>query len=192
MSADFSTPVNANDAYLKSAFYEKLVEHVFVSEVLQEAWYHFGKTAEVLRSEVDASGYDVVIECNNVLRHIQLKTSKRNAKAAVQKVNVALADKPGGCVVWLIRDDDAGRIRLTYRFFGERAGEQLSKLKKFKRAKHTKANALGIKTERPAIRVIPKAEFESIASTTELVMRLFDLRKPTASVPLDCSDEKPT
>jgi hypothetical protein len=28
------------------------------SEVLQDAWFRFGETVEVLRSEVDASGYD--------------------------------------------------------------------------------------------------------------------------------------
>jgi hypothetical protein len=46
-------------AFLKSAFIEWLVEHVFISEVLQEAWYSYGRTIEVLRSEVDSSGYDI-------------------------------------------------------------------------------------------------------------------------------------
>jgi hypothetical protein len=62
-------------AYEKSSFFEKVMEHVFISEVLQETWYGFGKVVEVLRSEVDASGFDVVFECNGVLRHVQLKTS---------------------------------------------------------------------------------------------------------------------
>ena len=53
---------SSDDAYLKSLFYEQLVEHVFVSEIHQEAWYYFGETVEVLRSEVDSSGYDVVFE----------------------------------------------------------------------------------------------------------------------------------
>src|ERR1041385_8618602 len=43
--------------YQKSSFFEKLMEHVFISEVLQETWYGFGKVVEVLRSEVDASGF---------------------------------------------------------------------------------------------------------------------------------------
>ena len=48
----------AADTSTKSSFYEQLVEHVFVSEVLQEAWYAHGQIVEVLRSEIDASGYD--------------------------------------------------------------------------------------------------------------------------------------
>ena len=119
--------ISPDDAYLKSMFYEQLVEHVFVSEVLQEVWYFFGETVEVLRSEVDSSGYDVVFECKGVLRHVQLKTSKADAKASRQKVNLALADKPSGCVVWIIRHEDrkSCRMRLSYLFFGDEAGQRL-------------------------------------------------------------------
>src|SRR5258708_33936062 len=108
-----TAPVTADSTSLKSTFYEQLVEHVFISEVLQEIWYSFGVIAEVLRSEVDASGYDVVIECNGILRHIQLKTSKPDAKASGQKVNVALAEKPAVCVVWRVRNGDLTNCRMS-------------------------------------------------------------------------------
>ena len=62
-----------SDTYLKSQFYEQLVEHALISEVLQEAWYSFGMTVEVLRAEVDAFGYDVVFECN---KHVVLRSDK--------------------------------------------------------------------------------------------------------------------
>jgi|688.fasta_scaffold187823_3 hypothetical protein len=163
------------DTYLKSSFYEQLVEHVFISEVLQEVWFRFGKTVEVLRSEVDASGYDVVLESNGVLRHVQLKTSKIGGKTANQKVNVALASKPSGCVVWILRNENQQnhRMRLQYRFFGAAAGQPLPSLEGFRVGKHTKGNKDGIKAERQSIRVIPKGSFERIDSTTELVRRLF-------------------
>lgn len=165
----------AEDAYLKSMFYAQLVEHVFVSEVLQEVWYVFGQTVEVLRSEVDSSGYDVVFECNGIVRHVQLKTSKADAKASSQKVNVALAIKPSGCIVWIVRHEDQSRIKLSYRFFGGDAGQPLPSLKEFEVAKHSKGNAKGEKTERPAIRVVPKNQFVVIATTRELVGKLFGL-----------------
>jgi hypothetical protein len=165
------------DTYLKSTFYEQLVEHVFISEVLQEVWYSFGQTAEVLRSEVDASGYDVVFECNGILRHVKLKTSKADAKASGQKVNEALERKPGGCIVWIFRHEDHKnhRMALSYRFFGGKAGKPLPSLEDFKKAKHTKGNSQGVKLERPAIRVVPKIEFEKPKDTTELVQYLFGL-----------------
>ena len=169
------------DTYLKSSFYEQLVEHVFISEVLQEVWFRFKKTVEVLRSEVDASGYDVVFECNGVLRHVQLKTSKKDGKRADQKVNVALSNKPCGCVVWIQRDEDpqTHRMRLEYLFFGADAHHQLPSLEGCKVGKRTKGNKDGMKAERQSIRVVPKRKFDSVKSVTELVERLFGLGKET-------------
>ncbi|MCY2973139.1 MAG: hypothetical protein NTW52_00565 [Planctomycetota bacterium] len=170
---------SADDAYMKSTFYEQLVEHVFISEVLQEVWYYYGKTVEVLRSEVDASGYDVVLECNEVLRHVQLKTSRRESKTARQKVNIALAAKPSGCIVWIVRSEDieSCRASLSYLFFGGESRMPLPSLEGFKVATHTKGNAEGVKKERAAIRVIPKAKFTPIATTRELVSVLFGLHR---------------
>lgn len=171
--------VNTDDVYLKSMFYEQLVEHVFVSEVLQEVWYYFGATVEVLRSEVDASGYDVVFECTGRLRHVQLKTSKPDAKVSGQKVNVALASKPSGCIVWIVRHEDRQtcRMRLSYLFFGGEAGHPIPSLDGFKVAKHSKGNAQGVKKERPAIRVVPKSQFTEVGTTRELVRKLFGLQE---------------
>jgi hypothetical protein len=171
------TATTAEDMYLKSSFYEQLVEHVFISEILQEVYFRFGKVVEVLRSEVDASGFDIVLECDRVLRHIQLKTSKKGGKTAYQKVNRALEGKPSGCVVWIIRDQDAEphRMRLSYRFFGSAAGSPLPSLEVFRIGKHTKGNKDGVKAERPSIRVVPKRSFETIETTTELVSKLFGI-----------------
>ena len=170
---------NADDASLKSSFYEQLTEHVFISEVLQEAWYYYGKTVEVLRSEVDASGYDVVFECNGVMRHVQLKTSRAASKTASQKVNIALATKPSGCIVWIVRSEnmESCRASVSYLYFGGASGMPLPSLEGFKVATHTKGNSEGVKKERTAIRVIPKAKFISIATTRDLVAILFGLKE---------------
>ena len=59
-----------NDTSSNSNFYEQLVEHSFISEILQEAYLRYGVIIEVLHSEIDCSGYDIVLECNGVIRHI--------------------------------------------------------------------------------------------------------------------------
>lgn len=165
--------------FLKSSFYEQLVEHVFIAEVLQEVWFGFDQTIEVLRSEVDNSGYDIVFECNRILRHVQLKTSKENAKAASQKVNVALAQKPSGCIIWLFRQEDVEnrRMKLSYRYFGGPAGEPLPSIEGLQTAKHTKRDLAGVRKERPAIKVVPRSKFVEIESTRDLVALLFGLTK---------------
>ena len=166
-----------DDASLKSSFIESLVEHVFISEVLQEVWYSHRKTIEVLRSEVDSSGYDVVFECDKILRHVQLKTSKESAKTAYQKVSLVLADKPSGCVVWIIRHEDSNlrRMNLTYRYFGDEPMKPLPSLTDLPSAKQSRGNAQGFKADRPGLKVVPKNRFTPIATTKELVERLFGI-----------------
>lgn len=185
-------PVETNDTAtpqtaLQSSFYEQLVEHVFISEILQEAWYRHQRTIEVLRSEIDASGYDVVLECNGIIRHVQLKTSAKGGKTAYQNVNVRLSDKPGGCIVWLVREEDPTgcRMRLGYLFFGGLSGERLPPLEGYPIARHTKGDSTGFKRQRLGIRRVPKTASEWIDDTTTLLERLFGIESASASATLD-------
>jgi hypothetical protein len=50
-------------------------------------WRNGARDIEVLKSEVDRGGYDVVLESNGVIRHIQLKSSFRGSK--VREVDVS-------------------------------------------------------------------------------------------------------
>ncbi len=170
---DFVVPDPRVD-YLESSFREKMLEHVFVAELLQEAWFRYGRTIEVLRSEVDSSGYDLVLEFNGVIRHVQLKGSREGAATARMPINTALAAKPSGCVVWMIYSRQPGeyRARLSYRFFGGRPGDQLPSLGD-RVAKHTKANAQGVKLPRPEMRVVGKASFGPNLDLPALMDALF-------------------
>lgn len=167
--------MNNKPDYLESNFREKLLEHVFVSEILQEAWINRNKTIEVLRSEVDSSGYDLVLECNGVIRHVQLKSSRKGSSTSRQKINVNLAKKPSGCVILMLfeEDEEKHKFNINYRFFGNGPNEPLPSLDKFSVGKHTKANSEGKKSERPSIRVIPKGHFMEINGIKELIDKLF-------------------
>ena len=152
---------------LQSTFYEQMVEHLFVAELLQEAWFRHQKVIEVLRSEVDASGYDLVLECAGVLRHVQLKTSRIEAKTTYQKVSIKLAEKVSGCVILILRDAVGAdfRLKLSYLFFGNEAKKPLPSLEGYRVAKHSKGDATGMKKERPGIRLVPKSAFLPISTT---------------------------
>jgi hypothetical protein len=47
--------------FLHSTLRERIVEHVFVGDALRRLWQHGVTDVEVLRSEFDAGGYDLVI-----------------------------------------------------------------------------------------------------------------------------------
>ena len=68
-----------------SSYREKLIEHLFVSELLKLSWLHHECSLEVAKPEVDNAGYDLIVEAHGVVRHIQLKTSVSTASAANQK-----------------------------------------------------------------------------------------------------------
>ncbi len=160
--------------YRESSFREKMLEHVFVSELLQEIWLGRGGTIEVLHSEVDSAGYDLVMEYNGVIRHLQLKSSRWDAATARHAINIKLAEKPSGCVVWLLYrvPPHQCRVELRYRFFGGEPGSPLPSLGD-RAVKHTKANAQGVKTVRPGLREITKSDYSPELTLAELLDRLF-------------------
>ena len=153
--------------YQHSVFYEKMTEQLFIAELLQEAWLGFNKKIEVLRSEVDDAGYDIVLECGGVLRHVQLKSSKADATTTSQKINVALTHKPSGCVVWILRTENRKkrRMSLTYRFFGDAPGKPLPSMDQNRRKERTNA------------RVVNKGQFKNVKNSKHLLKLLFGLKQ---------------
>jgi len=156
-------------SYLRSSSREALIEHVFIAEILQEAWFGREEVIEVLRSEVDAAGYDVVFESGAVVRHVQLKASERSGKTARQTINVRLTEKPSGCVVWIVYSERPleHRLDLSYLWLGAAPGSPLPDL----------GGVVGrnprSKTTRPRTRLVPRAAFEHVPTTALLLDRLF-------------------
>jgi len=164
--------VSASEHNLYSSYREMLLEHLFAGAVMRHLWLRDVGRLEMLRPQVDDSGYDLVLEANGIVRHIQLKASHHGAATAGVNINVALAEKPSGCVIWL-RFDPSTLDFGPFLWFGAAPGEKLPELSRFKVTTHAKANAQGIKTARPKIRYVPKANFESLPSLEAVVARLF-------------------
>jgi hypothetical protein len=166
-NGQYATPIESK----YSRFIEQMTEHVFIAEILQEAWFGFGKTIEVLRSEVDAYGYDLAIECNGILRHVQLKASQ---SARDVTVHLSLSEKPRACVIWIRRKVDSSRMTLGYLYFGGRGKQRMPPIEHFPMGTHTRGDK---KKKRRDTRVIKKKDFEPISDTAELLGVLFALRK---------------
>ena len=160
--------------YLKSSFREKLIEHLFIGELLKHSWLEGDCSLEVAKPEVDNQGYDLIAEENGIIRYIQLKAAYSQARAAKQKVHVALSGKPSGCVVWVYFNEQSMELG-PFLFFGGSAALPLPSLEGFKIAKHTKPNVEGVKTERPEIREIPKGRFRSHETVKEIYEQLFKI-----------------
>jgi hypothetical protein len=156
---------------IHSTLRERTVEHVFVGDALRLLWRRGVTDVEVLRSEFDAGGYDLVMSYRKIVRHIQFKTVSVDGKAASVKINLKLAEKPSGCVIWMVVTP-ALEIQ-SYLWFGGKPGEPLPDIRDWDIAKHAKGDANGVKLERPNHRVVPRRQFERLDTLDEVLEKLF-------------------
>src|SRR5436309_7161419 len=83
-----------------SSLREQALGHIFLGQLLAFMWRHDRRDIEVLKSEVDRGGYDVVLESNGIIRHVQLKSSFRGSKVREVDVCLKLMRKRSGCILW--------------------------------------------------------------------------------------------
>lgn len=164
--------VTASVHSTRSSHREALLEHLFAGEIMKRLWIHGKWRLEVLKPQVDDGGYDLVLEANSVVRHIQLKASFRGSRVRDLNVNTLLASKPSGCVVF-VRFHPQTMDLGPFGFFGGPPGEPLPNLSSLKVARHSKGNARGEKAERPGIRVVPLSAFSPAETIDEIVVKLF-------------------
>ncbi|WP_397586887.1 hypothetical protein [Sphingobium fuliginis] len=154
-----------------SVLREKVLEHALLTELAKALLFDQGVTLEVLRPEFDANGYDLVIEANGVIRHVQLKAMRQGGKRAHVDIALALADKPAGCVVWFTVD--TGDLAMgPFLWLGGKPGKPLPDLGN-RVTRHTKANAEGKKAERAGHRRVPIARFTKLDTIQDLAMAMF-------------------
>lgn len=151
--------------YEESRTVEKLMEHIFLSEILQECWFRRRQVVEVLRAEVDAAGYDVVLEAGGRIRHVQLKASRQGGKTSTQTINSKLSERAGGCVIWIAYEvpEENRRAQLKYRWWDSGVSTSPKVPGRNPRTKR----------ERPNTFVLKKSDFELIHEASTLVDRMF-------------------
>lgn len=159
-----------------SSYRESLIEHLFLSELMQEAWRR-GGTLEVCKPQVDSAGYDLVVGFGAHLRFVQLKATLAGGAAAAVPVNLALAGKPGGCVIWLRFQEREGEISLgPFLWYGRGPGETLApEIFDAGEVRHSRANAQGKKALRPGHRRLRKGLFTALPSIQRVFDQLFPM-----------------
>lgn len=159
-----------NEAHhIYSSLREKVVEHIFVGEVLRALWRRGIYNLEIMRSEFDAHGYDLVMVRGNIIRHIQFKTSVQ-PKPKTLSLATALEAKPSGCVIW-IQVNHALDI-VSFRWFGGTPGEPIPSLGD-KRSKRIGRDATGERPMREAHRSVSGSAFKKLDSIDQVLECLF-------------------
>jgi hypothetical protein len=156
---------------IDSSLREQALVHIFLGQLLAFMWRNGGRDIEVLKAEVDRGGYDVVLESNGVIRHVQLKSSFRGSKVREVDVSTKLLRKPGGCILWLEFDRESLAIERFF-WFGGKTGMALPDLG-LRVSRHSKGNSEGEKAERPIHRVLSRGRFEALVNIGEVIEKLF-------------------
>lgn len=167
MPAQTSAPADERH-FRQSTRREKVVEHLLVGELLRLFWVQ-NSDVQVLKPEVDAAGYDIVLTKGRVTRHVQIKASTGKRKDF--PINISLAAQPSGCIVWLVVDE-ALEFQKFY-WYGSRPGRPLPDIETFPVARRTTPRSDGKRPERPSIRSVPCAEFTEVLSVEALAAKLF-------------------
>ena len=151
-----------------STLRERIVEHIFVGDVLRALWQRGVIDVEILRPEFDAHGYDVVMSRGRVVRHIQLTTQDKGKVSISQ----ALSEKPSGCVVWISLNKDSLALG-PFKWFGGAPGERLPDISQYSNPKRATHNAQGVRPMRKNHRLLPSSAFTKLRTLDEVVERLF-------------------
>ncbi len=159
-----------------SVLRERIVEHVFIGDVMRRLWQRDIMDIEVLRAEFDTSGYDLVMSSASVLRHIQLKVSLVDGARSRININLKLGKTPSGCVIWIIVDHDLEIVE--YRWFGGLPGEPLPDISEHGVVRHTRANARGEKAVRDGQRSLSRSDFVSLDGLDAVIEQLFGIERP--------------
>jgi hypothetical protein len=161
-------PVRVDPGHSRhSSLRANILEHVFLAELLRALWTAGHRQIEVLRSEVDSAGYDVVVVCDGITRYIQLKSSHRLAKTRRVDVNTRIVTKQGGCVIWMLFDG-ATLAPHEYLWFGGCGTSMIPEI-----GERVGRHSRGAKKPRPAIRVLTRTQFDVFPGIEDLVRQLF-------------------
>jgi hypothetical protein len=152
-----------------STLRERVVEHVFVGEALRTLWRWGVVNVEVLRSEFDAHGYDLVMARRRIVRHIQFKTdtSKRPGYVSISR---ALAAKPSGCVVWIHVTPELEMG--PYFWFGGAPGKSLPSIEQYGSPRRATHNKQGERPLRQNHRLVPGGAFVEVKDFENVLARL--------------------
>lgn len=163
----------------RSSAVENILKHAFLAELSQIAWEKDPLCPlNISNSEVDDSGYDVVLEYGGIVRHVQLKQAHNKKRPQKYSVRVPFATLPGACVVVIIHAISNLRVS-SYSFYGKDPDQPMPYIEAHRTTKHPgRRDANGNRKLRLNYRDALYSKFEKNINLHELFNLLFPLGMP--------------
>ena len=154
---------------------EAILKHAFLWRLYSELWQRQPNTKVlVFESEIDDSGFDVVVSVGTYTRHIQLKSSMVGSSTKSTPLHQSLCRLPGGCVVWMEYLRSTLEVQKYHVFAFSNPSEPLD-FSNFPLAKSTRANSRGVKKLRADCHQVPKTAFHRNTSFDLILKLLFNI-----------------
>jgi hypothetical protein len=158
----------------RSSYVENVLRHALVSSLASIFWSRDPLLSlQVFNSEVDDSGFDVVLSLGSQVRYVQLKQTHEGKVPPDCSVRLSFALLSGACVV--LMSHTLEDLRLTqFRFFGASPSEPLPSIEGFRMPKKPgRRNAAGVRKIRENYRKVPTNRFQGPLALAELADVLF-------------------
>lgn len=158
----------------RSSYIENVLRHALVSDLSSLVWSRDPFAAlQVFNSEVDDSGFDIVLGLGTQVRYVQLKQAHEDKIPPHCSVRLSFSSLPGSCVV--LMSHTLAELCLTkFRFFGGAPNEPMSNIEAMRQPKSPgRRNAAGERKIRTNYREVPIKQFQGPLSATELLDVLF-------------------
>ncbi len=99
------TMPDPNFIYQNSRFFENLLEHRFLFDLRRQLVLDSTpRLVNVLKSEVDAYGFDLVLSLADRSLHVQMKTRSGSPPPNAYELSEALWALPNACAIWMLYD----------------------------------------------------------------------------------------
>lgn len=158
----------------RSSHVENVLRHAFLAELAGEVWRDDpNETLGISNSEVDDSGYDVVLERNAIIRRIQLKQHHEGKAPRAFPVRVEFATYPGSCIV-AIAHSLIDLKPTSYSFYGSGPEESMPYIEAHRTTKASgRRRADGERVMRLKYRDVSFSRFKKNLSIRQLIEELF-------------------
>jgi len=158
----------------KSSYVENVLRHAFIAELSYLVWRHDPfDSLKVSNSEVDDSGYDIVLTRGTAARYIQLKQAHGEKVPQKFSVRVSFATLPGSCVV-VISHSLLDLRPISYSFYGSRPDDHMPYIEAHRATKSPgRRDSTGKRVVRVNYRDVPYSRFKRKLSAEQLLNELF-------------------
>lgn len=158
----------------RSSYVENVLVHRMVASLAGELWQRDpNMQLHIFNSEVDDSGFDLVLGCDKKLRYIQVKQVHAHGKAQKFSVRLDFTQMPGSCIILVVYTVEKLEVD-HFLFYGGKVNEPMPSVEDNKPSRLPgRRDTDGNHKTRPNYRDVKRNQFEGPLDAAALLDKLF-------------------